>query len=350
MTATTAPPVLELDRIGRRFGGTAALSDVSLTIFAGEIVCLVGHSGCGKSSLLRIIAGVDADHEGRLALSGRAVAGPSLFVEPEARSVGFVFQDYALFPHLSVERNIGFGLARLERAQAARRIAEVIDHVGIAHLAGRYPHMLSGGEQQRVALARALAPRPAILLMDEPFSNLDQGLREQIRTDTLTLLRRLGTTVVIVTHDPEEALSIGDRIVLLQAGRIVQTGTGYDLYDRPASRYAAEFFGGFNALPGIHRNGRIETPVGDFTCAAPLPEGASARVYLRPHAFELSEGGGEFEGRILERQFLGEVEQLTVGLGALADPLRVRTTKRLAPGTGAVGVTIRRSEAIAFAA
>ncbi|MBX3569788.1 MAG: ABC transporter ATP-binding protein [Rhizobiaceae bacterium] len=344
------PPVLELDGVGRRFGRTAALSDVSLCVSAGEIVCLVGHSGCGKSSLLRIISGVDPDHQGRVAMAGRTVAGPSVFVEPEARSVGFVFQDYALFPHLSMERNIAFGLSHLPRAEADRRVAEMIGHVGIGHLAGRYPHMLSGGEQQRVALARALAPQPAILLMDEPFSNLDRGLREQVRTDTLSLLRRLATTVVIVTHDPEEALSVGDRIVLLQSGRIVQTGSGYDLYDRPQSRYAAEFFGGFNALAGTCRNGIIETPLGTFEGAPASQEGASVRVYLRPQSFEISEGEGEFQGRIVGRQFLGEVEQLVIGVETLQAPLRVRTMRRIPRDREVVGLTVRRAEAIAFAA
>ncbi|HEY9344811.1 MAG TPA: ABC transporter ATP-binding protein, partial [Inquilinus sp.] len=232
--------MLTLERICRSFGTVRALDEVSLSIAPGEIVCLVGRSGCGKSSLLRIIAGVDAPDSGRILLDGAEIAGPGGFVEPEDRNVGFMFQDYALFPHLTVEENVAFGLKRLPREAARARAAEVIGRIGIAALAGRYPHTLSGGEQQRVALARALAPKPVILLMDEPFSNLDRGLREQVREETIATLRALGTTAIMVTHDPEEALSAGDRVVLMQKGRIVQAGSGYEIYDHPNSLYAAE--------------------------------------------------------------------------------------------------------------
>lgn len=232
---------LELKSVGKKFGDTDVLSDIDLSVESGEIICLVGRSGCGKSTLLRIIAGVETPDKGSVSLNGAVVAGSGAFIEPEKRNIGFVFQDYALFPHLTVEQNVMFGLRSLPKAQARARTAEMIEHVHLKELAKRYPHTLSGGEQQRVALARALAPQPGLLLMDEPFSNLDRGLRDDVREETLGLLRQLGTTAIMVTHDPEEALSAGDRVVLMQRGRIVQSGTGYEIHDHPKTRYAADF-------------------------------------------------------------------------------------------------------------
>lgn len=331
---------LELHNVSRRFGATIALDDVSLTIASGEIICLVGQSGCGKSTLLRMIAGVDSVDGGRILLNGEEVSGPSRFVEPEDRKIGFVFQDYALFPHLSVEQNILFGLKRRPKQEALARTADVIAHIGIDHLKGRYPHMLSGGEQQRVALARALAPQPDILLMDEPFSNLDRGLREKVRDETLSLLRGFGTTVIMVTHDPEEALSAGDRVVLMKAGRIVQAGSGYDLHDRPVSPYAAEFFCAFNKVPGIYRNGYVETAIGQFAQALDIGEGSPATLYIRPQGISVSDNAGDISGRVDSRIFLGEVEQLAITVDSLTQPLKVRTMHRLEPGAKTVGLTV----------
>lgn len=251
---------LELKSVGKRFGDTDVLSDIDLSVERGEIICLVGRSGCGKSTLLRIVAGVETPDRGSVSLNGSAVADSAVFVEPEKRNIGFVFQDYALFPHLTVEQNVMFGLRTLAKAEARRRAMEMIEHVHLQELAKRYPHTLSGGEQQRVALARALAPQPGLLLMDEPFSNLDRGLRDNVREETLGLLRQLGTTAIMVTHDPEEALSAGDRVVLMQRGRIVQSGTGYEIHDNPKTRYAADFFCAFNKIEGRVRQGRVETP------------------------------------------------------------------------------------------
>ncbi|PSH66157.1 MULTISPECIES: ABC transporter ATP-binding protein [Phyllobacterium] len=345
-----ANAVLELNNICRRFGITEALRDVSLAIVPGEIICLVGQSGCGKSSLLRIIAGVDTPDSGVLLLKDEEIAGPSRFVEPEARNIGFVFQDYALFPHLTAEQNVLFGLKGLPKKEARERAAEMIDRVGLYPLMKRYPHMLSGGEQQRVALARALAPSPSILLMDEPFSSLDRGLREKVRDETLTLLRALGTTVIMVTHDPEEALSAGDRIVLMRKGQIVQTGTGYDLHDRPNCRYAADFFCAFNKVPGTYRNGRIETAIGEFSCEATLAEGSAAIAYIRPQAISVGQDKGHIPGRITGRLFLGEVEQLTVQVEGLSEPLLVRTMMRLPATTNTIWLTIRAESLLAFSA
>ena len=341
---------LELDNVSRSFGATVALDDVSLTIASGEIICLVGQSGCGKSTLLRMIAGVDFVDGGRIVLNGEEVSGPSRFVEPEDRKIGFVFQDYALFPHLTVEQNILFGLKRRPKQQAAARTADVIAHIGIAHLKGRYPHMLSGGEQQRVALARALAPQPDILLMDEPFSSLDRGLREKVRDETLSLLKGFGTTVIMVTHDPEEALSAGDRVVLMKAGRIVQAGSGYDLHDRPVSPYAAEFFCAFNKVPGVYRNGTIETVIGRFAQVLDAREGSPATLYIRPQGISVTGDGGNIAGRVDNRTFLGEVEQLAVVVDGLEHALKVRTMHRLDPGINRVGLTVLPESWLAFPA
>ncbi|MBB4105248.1 ABC transporter ATP-binding protein [Allorhizobium borbori] len=328
MAGPDDPPALALENIGRRFGDTAALSGVSLALDAGEVVCLVGRSGCGKSSLLRLIAGVDQPDEGRILLNGAEVAGPGRFVEPEERNVGFMFQDYALFPHLTVEANIGFGLKALPRADARARVAEVIERVGIGALAGRFPHTLSGGEQQRVALARALAPRPVVLLMDEPFSNLDRGLREALRVETLAHLRALGTTAIMVTHDPEEALSAGDRVALMRKGRIVQAGTGYDIYDRPVSLYAAEFLSPGSRVEGLCRQGRIETPLGTYPAPAGSREGDRVVLFIRPQALSFAPQGEGVEARIVNRAFMGEREQFTLAVNGVAETLKLYASDR----------------------
>lgn len=348
MTPHAQDRTLELHNVSRSFGATVALESVSLAIACGEIICLVGQSGCGKSTLLRMIAGVDRVDGGRILLKGEEGSGPSRFVEPEDRKIGFVFQDYALFPHLTVEQNILFGLKRRPKPEAAARTEDVIAHIGIAHLKGRYPHMLSGGEQQRVALARALAPQPDILLMDEPFSNLDRGLREKVRDETLFLLKSLGTTVIMVTHDPEEALSAGDRVVLMKDGRIVQAGSGYDLHDRPVSPYAAEFFCAFNRISGVYTNGQIETAIGRFGQMLDGRDGMPATVYIRPQGISVAPGPGTLSGQVKSRTFLGEVEQLAIAVDGLDQVLQVRTMHRLPPQTQTVNLSILSDSWLVF--
>lgn len=318
---------LELEGIFRRFANVSALADVSLSVRRGEVVCLVGQSGCGKSTLLRVIAGVERPDQGRVMLDGREISGPETHVEPEERNIGFMFQDYALFPHLSVTDNIMFGLKRLDRRTARERCAAIIERLGLERLADRFPHMLSGGEQQRVALARALAPQPQILLMDEPFSNLDRGLRDGIRNDTISVLRELGTTVIMVTHDPEEALSTGDRVVLMRSGEIVQAGTGSDLYDRPSSAYAAEFFCAFNKIQGACWNGFAETPLGRFH-APGFADGDTATVYIRPQCLRVNCDGDGVDCTVVDCSLMGEIEQVRLAVAALSEPLKIRSTDR----------------------
>ncbi len=333
--STNPASLLELEHVSRHFDGRAVLNDISLTIPPGMITCLLGQSGCGKSTLLRIISGVDRpDPGGRILIDGTEVVGPGRFVEPEDRQIGFMFQDYALFPHLSVADNLTFGLRHLPRAARRERVGDVAERIGIEHLLDRYPHSLSGGEQQRVALARALAPQPAILLMDEPFSNLDQGLREKVRRETVETLRRMGTTAIIVTHDPQEALAVGDLIVLMRDGRIEQAGSPIDIYDCPCSVYAAEFMGPCNRVTGIWTEGRIETPIGTFPANLDLPDGTLALACIRPQALSICPDGQGISARVIDKTFTGESEQIGIMIHPLAQPLRMHSHVRIPMAVG----------------
>jgi iron(III) transport system ATP-binding protein len=347
METKTEEIAVRLQNVSRSFGATAAVHDVSLDIPRGHVLSLVGHSGCGKSTLLRIISGVESIDSGGVFLDGREVDGRS-FVEPELRGVGFVFQDYALFPHLSVRDNILFGLKRHPKAEAGASADEVVRLVGIEHLIDRFPHTLSGGEQQRVALARALAPRPRVILMDEPFSNLDQGLRAKVRRETLSLLKSLGTTVVMVTHDPEEALSTGDRVVLMRSGEVVQTGSAYDLHDRPVNAYAAEFFCISNKVPGICRGERIETAIGSFGLPGDRSPGETATLHVRPQAISVSLDRGDVTARLEQRIFHGEHEEVLLRVDGLDFPLKAVTTERLPEGTDVVRISVIPERVLIF--
>jgi iron(III) transport system ATP-binding protein len=342
---------LDLRGVRQTFGATLAVDDVSLTVAPGETVCLLGHSGCGKTTLLRMVAGLERPSAGQVSLDGREVAGPSVFVPPEQRGVGLMFQDYALFPHLTILENVTFGLARLPAAKARANAEAALARVGLARYAGDYPHMLSGGEQQRVALARALAPQPGILLMDEPFSNLDQRMRERIREETMGLLREKGATVLVVTHDPVEAMMIADRIALMRSGRIVQAGAPRDLYERPASLFAARFFCDLNEIAAIARDGRVETPLGVF--AAPKSAGdGDCVVGVRPGDLTfVAPGNGVVDGVVESHRFLGDFDLATVVLDGLDNPLKIRTLPGKGPSPGArVGVAVVHSQALVFSA
>src|SRR5919205_2170261 len=258
------PAELTFENVSQIYGPTRALDHVSLTVAPGEIVCLLGHSGCGKTTLLRVAAGVETPTGGRVFLDNIEVSGPKTLLPPEKRGTGLMFQDYALFPHLTILENVTFGLRDLPSREAQASARRALARVGLEDKAGAYPDILSGGEQQRVALARSIAPRPGVLLMDEPFSNLDRRMSDAIREETVAILREMGATTIVVTHDPEEAMRIADRIVLMRAGRIVQAGDAETIYRRPADLFAARFFCDFNEIPGTVRNGRVTCPVGMF--------------------------------------------------------------------------------------
>ncbi|WP_440995319.1 ABC transporter ATP-binding protein [Arhodomonas sp. SL1] len=281
--------MLHMEGVYHRFGEHPAVQDVELDVHPGEVVCLLGPSGCGKTTLLRIAAGLEVLQHGRVAINGRTIAVPGgRHLPPEKRNVGLVFQDSALFPHLTVLENVTFGLpGRQGRGQRHHALA-LLEKLGMAAHAEAYPHTLSGGQQQRVALARALAPSPQLMLLDEPFSSLDARLRDRIRDDTLHVLKEVGAGTLLVTHDPEEAMFMADRIALMRDGRIVQTGTPQELYCAPKDPFVVTFFGDVNEVSGTVRGGRVETPVGDVD-ADGLAEGSTARVLIRPEALRVAE-------------------------------------------------------------
>ncbi len=280
-------PRLELTHVSRRYGEVRAVEDVSFSVAAGEFICLLGPSGSGKSTLLRLIAGLDRLSDGQIFIDGREAAGPNNFVPPEQRGVGLMFQDYALFPHLTVLENVAFGLSRVPRQARAAAARMVLTSVEMDRFANSYPHTLSGGEQQRVALARALAPEPKIMLMDEPFSGLDQRLRNDVREQTMEILAASGAAVIMVTHDPAEAMLLADRIVMMRKGKFIQAGPPDQLYFHPIDAEVAEFFSETNRIHGIVKAGYVDTPFGRV--AAPgLQDGAGAEVLIRPEQVHLS--------------------------------------------------------------
>jgi iron(III) transport system ATP-binding protein len=291
--------MIRIEGVEKRFGACRALDGATLDVLRGETVAVLGPSGCGKTTLLRTIAGFERPDRGSVSVDGREVAGAGVFVPPERRRIGMVFQDYALFPHLTVAENVGFGLPRRERA---RRSAELLSLVGLDGLGGRYSHELSGGQQQRVALARALAPTPEIVLLDEPWSNVDPQLREELRAEVTGILQPLGVTTVLVTHDREEAFALADRIALMHSGRIVQDGAPETVYRRPSSRWAAEFVGPANVLEGSVDGALVHTVIGSFPAEA--NGHMHVGVIVRPELLELSHDPAG-RAQVVGREFRG---------------------------------------------
>ena len=293
---------VQLDNVSKSFGLTRAVDEVTLAVHPGELFAVLGPSGCGKTTLLRLIAGFERPDGGGVTVGGEPVAGDRVWVAPEKRRIGMVFQDYALFPHLTVERNVEFGCRRDNR-DGARRALEL---VGLQHKADRHPHELSGGERQRVALARALAPGPDVVLLDEPFSSLDASLRADLRREVELILRDAGTSAILVTHDQEEALTLADRLALMREGRIVQVGSPEDVYAQPSERWAAQFVGEVNVIPGVLRGESVYTEVGSFDLVSPAgaADHGTVHIAVRPEQLEFR-SGREPNAEVVEREFRG---------------------------------------------
>jgi iron(III) transport system ATP-binding protein len=329
--------LLTFENVSKRFHNVDAVNGVSLELKPGEIACLLGPSGCGKTTLLRIAAGIERPTGGRVLFDGAEMAGPSKFVPPEKRNIGLMFQDFALFPHLTILENVAFGLRNLPRAEAHRIALHALERVGLSAYASSYPHHLSGGEQQRVALARAVVPRPQVMLMDEPFSGLDQRLRDSVRSETLALLRETRASSLMVTHDPIEAMGMADTIFLMRHGRLIQSGTPEALYTKPVDVAAARFFSDANELVGRVMAGEVDTPLGSFA----VPSGFTspeALVMIRPQGICVAEGGMGIEGYVLETRFQGDDVRCSLLFKGIEDPVVARITSRQAPQRGMTGL------------
>ncbi len=297
----------------RTYDEVAALDGVDLEVHAGELLAVLGPSGCGKTTLLRLIAGFEPPDAGTVLVGGQLMAGVAVFVPPERRRVGIVVQDHALFPHLTVTDNVAYGLSGRRKGQRAARVAEVLDLVGLQDLGGRYPAELSGGQQQRVAIARALAPHPSVVLLDEPFANLDAVLRARMRTEVARILRSAGATVVLVTHDQEEALSLADRVVVLNRGRVAQVGRPDQVYRRPADPFVARFVGEADLVSATSDGSGLDSPLGRLTVTGQVPAPGPAVAVLRPEALRLTPAPSGV-GRVLAATYFGHDQLVEVAV------------------------------------
>ncbi len=310
--------VLKLEDVELYFDGFCVLNRMNLSVKAGEFVCVLGPSGCGKTSTLRVCAGLETPKRGRVILDGQVVTDGSDVLAPEKRHIGFLFQDFALFPHLSVFDNVAFGLKGFPKSAVKDRVFKVLKQVQMDKFAQAHPHTLSGGQQQRVALARALAPKPGIMLLDEPFSGLDSGLRAEIRDQTLHVLKSTNVAAIMVTHDPEEAMFMADRIILMNNGSIVQDGTPTELYTQPVDHFAASFFGEINTMKGVVQNSNAQTVLGEIP-APGFRDGDIVDVLVRPEDVKIQctgdecgcSGGG---AEILAARYLGRNSLLHISV------------------------------------
>ncbi|KAJ04868.1 ABC transporter ATP-binding protein [Sulfitobacter mediterraneus] len=357
----TAPvPRLEIKDLRRTYEGRPVVDGVSLQIMPGQVTCLLGPSGCGKSTTLRMIAGVEMQDSGTIHVDGKLICDTVFRVPPERREIGLMFQDFALFPHLSVADNVGFGLKTGTKAEKRKRIEELLERVDLKRFIDGYPHQLSGGEQQRVALARALAPRPRIMLMDEPFSGLDNRLRDGIRDETLSILKEEDTAVLLVTHEPDEAMRMADEIALMRNGKIVQQGAPYNVYTRPIDRASVAFFSDANVLRASVSGALAQTPFGRFL-APGVPDGTAVDIVFRPQhvRIDFDRGGkgpaptatdGAAARAVVERaRFMGNESLVEFRMDHDGSMLKATVPNVFLPQPGAVmWLTIRRDKCFVF--
>ncbi|MET9395356.1 ABC transporter ATP-binding protein [Streptomyces sp. NPDC006624] len=330
---------LRIEGLTKSYGPEApVLRGLDLTVPGGTLAAVLGPSGCGKTTLLRVVAGFLRADAGTVTLGGRTVVGPGVHLPPERRRIGIVPQEGALFPHLSVARNVAFGLTGLDRGERRRRTQEMLDLVGLAGYGDRMPHELSGGQQQRIALARALAPSPALVLLDEPFNALDSALRAGVRADVRAALLATGATALLVTHDQQEALSTADLVAVVRQGRVAQCDTPQNLYRRPADPWVAGFVGDAVLLPGKVHDGdsAASTPLGTVALAAPPQGGSSGTVVLRPEQLRLADPRTEeaVRGTVRDVLYYGHDAKVTVAVRGLDDPVDVRVAGPVAVGPG----------------
>ena len=326
MTSRTEQLTIRARSLTKHYGEALALDEFSLDAWSGGFLTLVGPSGCGKTTALRVIAGFEAPESGTVEVRGRQVVGPDVMLPPDRRRVGMVFQDYALFPHMSIAKNVAYGVRGGSEAKV--QVRDAIELVGLSGLEDRYPNELSGGQQQRVALARALAPNPDVILLDEPFSNLDASLRERVRRDLRDILQDAHATAVFVTHDQEEALAMSDMVAVMRGGRVIQAATPQELYASPVDAWVAGFLGDADFIPGHGHAGRVDTPVGTF---ATTHEG-QLLVMIRPEEIAVIPDP-DGDAIVTDREFFGHDQMISVCLPG-GTQLRARTgpSTAVAPG------------------
>ncbi|MTJ03998.1 MAG: ABC transporter ATP-binding protein [Sediminimonas qiaohouensis] len=361
MPSAPAVPRLEIRDLVRRFDGQAVVDHVSLSVMPGQVTCLLGPSGCGKSTTLRMIAGVEMQDEGEIWVDGNLICDTVFRVPPERRAIGLMFQDFALFPHLSVAENVAFGLSG-SREQKRARVTELLERVDLMRFIDAYPHSLSGGEQQRVALARALAPQPRIMLMDEPFSGLDNRLRDDIRDQTLEILKQEDAAVLLVTHEPDEAMRMADEIALMRGGRIVQQGAPYNIYNAPLDRQAVAFFSDINVIRGKVQGALTDTPFGQFL-APGVPDGAEVEIVIRPQHIKIDldragrgpsptpQDGVAARGEVVRARFMGSESLVEIRMDFDGSILKATVPNVFLPGPGKpLWLMIRRDRCFVFPA